>query len=41
MVKFVSDKFVRRSANSPNIPVWRANLTLLSAHSDAETKQTT
>ena len=27
--------------NSPNIPVWRANLALLSAHSDAETRQTT
>ena len=30
----------RRSIASPNIPVWRANLALLSAHSDAEIKQT-
>ena len=30
----------RRSIASPNILVWRANLTLLSAHSDAGVSQT-
>ena len=30
----------RRSIASPNIPVWRANLALLSAHSDAGVSQT-